>query len=70
MVPGSSWSKVGLLMNLVYAFPVTVMVGAGLGWLLDKKLGSSPWFTLLGFLLGLGAGFGLLYRTVKVLERK
>jgi len=69
-VPGSPWSKAGLFLNLISAFPVTTMGGLGLGWLLDRKLDSSPWFTLGGFLLGLGAGFSILYQTVKAMERK
>jgi len=70
MAGGPSWSKMGFLLNLIYSFPVTVMGGLGLGWLLDRRMDSSPWFTLLGFLLGLGAGFSILFRTVKAMEKK
>lgn len=70
MAEPSPWSKLGLLLNLAYSFPVTVMVGVGLGWLLDKKVGTAPWFTVLGFLVGLAGGFSLLFKTVKILEKK
>lgn len=33
-----------------------VVVGAGLGWLLDKWLGTWPWLFILFFLLGSAAG--------------
>lgn len=70
MGPGASWSKAGHLLNLVYTFPVTVMVGGVGGWALDRWLGISPWLTVIGFVLGLGAGFSILFRTVKALEKK
>jgi F0F1-type ATP synthase assembly protein I len=34
----------------------TVIVGLGVGWLLDDRLGSAPVFTLLGLAVGLAAG--------------
>ena len=70
MPDSSPWSKLGLYINLIYAFPLTVLVGVGLGYLVDREAGTSPWFTFLGFLLGLGGGFSLLFRTVKILEKK
>ena len=33
-----------------------VLVGAGLGWLLDRWLGSSPWGLIVFLLLGFAAG--------------
>jgi ATP synthase protein I len=43
-------------------FVAAVLVGAFLGWLFDRVLGSSPW-GLVGFLmLGLAAGFWNVYR--------
>lgn len=34
-----------------------VIVGVGLGWLLDKWLGTSPWFTGILLPVGIAAGF-------------
>lgn len=34
-----------------------VLVGAGMGWLLDRWLGTSPWLLILFFLFGVAAGF-------------
>lgn len=65
----SPWAKLGHWMNLIYTFPVAVLVGGVGGWWLDGKLGTSPLLVVLGFLAGLGAGFLLLYRTVKQVER-
>ncbi|MGK2285717.1 AtpZ/AtpI family protein [Pedomonas sp. V897] len=34
-----------------------VLVGAGMGWLLDRWFGTSPWLLILFFLFGVAAGF-------------
>lgn len=41
-----------------------VLVGAVLGYLLDRWLGTSPWGMILLFMLGLAAGFMNLMRAV------
>lgn len=41
-----------------------VLVGAGLGYLLDRWLGTKPWAMILFFMLGLVAGFMNLLRAV------
>ena len=41
-----------------------VLVGAGLGYVLDRGLGTTPWLMLLFFMLGLYVGFRNLLRTV------
>ncbi|MDH5527250.1 MAG: AtpZ/AtpI family protein [Nitrospirota bacterium] len=35
---------------------VATFIGAGLGMLADKKLGTTPWLTLVGFIIGSAAG--------------
>ena len=45
-----------------------IAVGVGLGfvvgWWLDKKFGTSPWFVLSGSMLGLASGMYLLIKDV------
>ncbi|MEM8826173.1 MAG: AtpZ/AtpI family protein [Pseudomonadota bacterium] len=41
-----------------------ILVGAALGYFLDRWLGTLPWLSILGFLLGLVAGFMNLMRAV------
>jgi len=36
---------------------IAVAIGAGLGYLLDGKLGTRPWAMLVGVLFGVAAGF-------------
>ena len=41
-----------------------LLVGAGIGWTLDKWLDTNPWFLILFFLLGGAAGIVNLWRVV------
>lgn len=40
-------------------------VGAGIGYLLDRGLGTKPWFLLTFFVLGAAAGTLNVYKTIK-----
>lgn len=55
-------STVGL--SLVLA----TVIGLLIGLFLDGKFGTSPWFTLIFFILGVIAGFKELFRMVKKLD--
>ena len=45
-----------------------VLVGAGLGWLIDRVLGISPWGLIIFVLLGFAAGVLSVMRSAGVLE--
>ena len=51
-----------------WEFSLAVIICLLLGYGLDAKLGSTPWFTLLGVIFGSSVGFRALYRTAKMLE--
>jgi len=51
-------SRVGL--ELVAA----TVIGAGLGYALDRWLGTRPWLLVVGVVLGAAAGFFAVYRLV------
>lgn len=46
-----------------------VLVGAGMGWLLDRWLGTSPWLLILFFLFGVAAGFRNVQRASMEMSR-
>ena len=46
----------GQALKLSSEFIAGVVVGAGLGWLIDSWLGTSPWGLIVFLLLGFGAG--------------
>ena len=66
----SLWEKSGKYLDLIYAFPASVLAGVATGMFLDHRWSTRPWLTLTGFALGLVAGFHLLFRTLRSLDRK
>lgn len=44
---------------------VATVVGFGLGWFLDRQLGTGPWLAILLLMLGVAAGFRNLLRAVE-----
>ena len=63
--PGSSdqGSRYGVAFRLASEFVAAVLVGAGLGWLLDRLAGTSPFGLIILLLLGFGAGILNMART-------
>jgi ATP synthase protein I len=61
----SMTSQIGTTYRVFVELLAGVLVGGGLGWLLDQQFGTRPWF-LLGFLLlGVAAGFWNVIRTAR-----
>jgi len=50
-------------------FVVAIVLGMGLGWWLDGRLGTSPLCLLLGLFLGIAAGFKNLFTFARRMER-
>jgi F0F1-type ATP synthase assembly protein I len=53
----------GALSTVGFSFVLAIVLGAWLGWLLDKRLGTTPWLFFVGFAMGLAAGVLNVYRT-------
>jgi ATP synthase protein I len=49
-------SGYGQAMKLSSEFIAGIVVGAGLGWIIDRVAGTSPWGLIIFLLLGFGAG--------------
>ena len=60
----STIRTVGALSAVGLSFVLAVVIGFGIGYLLDSWLGSSPWFSIIFFFLGLAAGVLNVFRTV------
>ena len=58
------YSTLGLEMGL------SVAGGVGIGYYLDKWLGTQPWLLILFLFFGIAAGFRNLYRALKRMERE
>ncbi|MBO7191455.1 MAG: AtpZ/AtpI family protein [Elusimicrobiaceae bacterium] len=50
-------------------FAAAEMLGAGVGFWLDKKYQSSPWFLLAGAVVGFMLGMYIVWRRTKEMER-
>jgi F0F1-type ATP synthase assembly protein I len=53
----------GALSTVGISFVLALVMGAWLGYLLDRWLGTSPWFFFIFFVIGLAAGVLNVYRT-------
>lgn len=51
--------------TLGYTFAFSVIIFAGLGWLLDGLLGTRPFLTIVGTLVGAGLAFAWVFLKVK-----
>jgi ATP synthase protein I len=60
---GSS-DGMGAGMTIGLELVVAVAVGAGIGWLIDRGLGSMPWGLITGFFLGVAVGMWNVFRAV------
>jgi ATP synthase protein I len=56
-------------MELPFVLIACILVGGGLGYLLDKKLATTPLFVLLLGFLGFGAGIWEIIRRVKSVKK-
>jgi ATP synthase protein I len=51
-------------------FIAGIVAGAGLGWLFDRALGTSPWGLMVFLMLGFAAGVFNLLRAANSLDRE
>lgn len=59
---------IGQLSTIGLAFVFAIVLGFAGGYWIDRLAGSSPWFSLLGFALGLAAGILNVVRTMRVVS--
>ena len=57
-------SGIALATRICVELVAAIVVGVGIGWLLDRWLGTTPWLMLLLFVLGFAAGVMNVYRVV------
>ena len=55
---------VGALSAVGLSFVLAIVIGFGVGYLLDGWLGTSPWLSIVCFFFGLAAGVLNVFRTV------
>ena len=60
--PGSMGNAMGLAFRVLSEFVAAVIVGAFLGWWIDRLAGTTPAFLVTFLLMGAAAGFWNVYR--------
>ena len=60
----------GQAFKILSELMVGVVVGGGLGWVLDRQLGTAPWLLMLFLVLGFAAGMSNVIRTAKRMQRQ
>lgn len=63
-----SLQKAGPILHMGWSIAISVTLGAGLGYWLDKHFGTSPWLLIAGSILGIAAGFVELIRVTSKLD--
>ncbi len=66
--PGNDASAMSMGMRAASEFIAAILVGAGIGWLLDRWLATSPAFSIIFFLLGVAAGVWNVIRATSPLS--
>jgi F0F1-type ATP synthase assembly protein I len=59
-----TYRKLSPYFNIGYVFAASVALLTFLGYYLDQKLGTNPWLTLVGAILGISTGFYNFFKTV------
>jgi len=68
--PGSFLRQLALAMELPFIMIGGVLIGGGIGYLVDRSLHTSPALTLVGGFLGFGAGIWDIIRRLSHEEKK
>jgi ATP synthase protein I len=63
-------SLVGVGYRMSIELVVGICVGLGLGWLIDREMGTKPWFMLILMFVGLAAGILNVVRLSKDVQRR
>ena len=58
------YRRLALYSSLILALPTTLLGAVYLGYLADRHMGTSPWLTLAGFLIGTAGAFWELFRII------
>lgn len=64
MEPGKGGAYFALFSEIGLVLLVATLMGVGVGYFIDTRLGSLPIFVLIGFLIGAGVGARGIYKLV------
>ena len=61
----SLWRQLAALSSVGITMAASIAIGAAIGIALDRWFHTSPWLTILFFLLGVAAGFATLFKDLR-----
>lgn len=59
-----------IAMDFGYTLLASILVFGFIGWYVDHRYNTVPWFMVLGGALGLAVGFNSLFRKLNLLEQR
>ena len=65
---GTRGRAFGEAFKIVGELIVGVVVGGGIGWFVDRQLGTTPWLLILFLILGFAAGLSNVIRTARRMQ--
>jgi len=65
----STWKALAELSSVGMTLVLATVIGLGAGYYADRWLGTKPWLTLIGLILGIVAGFVSFFRSVRKAQR-
>jgi ATP synthase protein I len=65
LLPPNEARQLGAVATVGLSFVLAIVIGAGAGLWLDRKLGTSPWLFFVFLSLGFAAGVVNIYRTTR-----
>lgn len=65
---GARGRAFGEAFKIVAELIVGVAVGGGLGWVMDRQLGTTPWLLIVCLMLGFAAGLSNVIRTARRMQ--
>ena len=68
--PESVLRELGKYGALGLEMAISVVIGMGIGWWLDRKLGTTPWLMVVWIGFGFAAGIRSLWRSAKRAEKE
>jgi ATP synthase protein I len=66
---GEALRTLGAVSSVGIAFVLSIAIGTAIGYGTDRWLGTSPWFFLLGFVIGVAAGVLSVFRVASAASR-
>jgi ATP synthase protein I len=66
--PRARGAAMGEAFKIAVELIVGVVVGGGIGWALDRHLGTAPWLLIVFLLLGFAAGISNVIRTARRMQ--